>query len=61
MPPASAGSPRRCTPGYSVNIGPVTSARRVLNCLPMFSEILEEGVRWPDKNSEVVLYCWDAA
>lgn len=35
-------------------------ARGVLNRLPMFSEILEDGVRWPDgtvRNADVILWC----
>lgn len=35
-------------------------ARGVLNRLPMFSEILEEGVRWPDDSAiraDVILWC----
>lgn len=35
-------------------------ARGVLNRLPMFSEILEDGVRWPDgtvQQAEVILWC----
>lgn len=35
-------------------------ARGVLNRLPMFSEILEDGVRWPDGtmlNADVILWC----
>jgi cation diffusion facilitator CzcD-associated flavoprotein CzcO len=35
-------------------------ARGALNRLPMFSEILEDGVRWPDGNvlnADVILWC----
>ena len=35
-------------------------ARGVLNRLPMFSEIVEDGVRWPDGNTlraDVILWC----
>jgi hypothetical protein len=35
-------------------------ARGALNRLPMFAEILEEGVRWPDGSvvrAEVILWC----
>jgi hypothetical protein len=35
-------------------------ARGVLNRLPMFSEILEDGVRWPDGTvvrADVILWC----
>ena len=35
-------------------------ARGVLNRLPMFSEILEDGVRWPDgtvQRADVILWC----
>ena len=57
LPPASV---------VSVTGLPVTPAiqamraRGVLNRLPMFSEIVEEGVRWPDGTvlrAEVILWC----
>lgn len=57
LPPASV---------VSVTGLPVTPAikamraRGVLNRLPMFSEIVEEGVRWPDGTSvraDVILWC----
>jgi hypothetical protein len=35
-------------------------ARGVLNRLPMFIEILEDGIRWPDGtvlHADVILWC----